>query len=46
MNHKGRELYAQFLARIILRSLGYSIEEGTDMSTFDFSTLQKASDAK
>lgn len=43
MNHKGRELYAQFLARIILRNLGYSIDEGTDMSTFDFSTLQKTS---
>lgn len=46
LNHYGRELYAQFLARTILRSLGYSIPEGADMSTFDFSTLQKTNDAQ
>jgi hypothetical protein len=46
MNHKGREIYAQFLSRIVLRTLGYSIPEGTDMTTFDYSTLQKSTTAQ
>ena len=46
MNHNGREIYAQFLSRIVLRTLGYSIPEGTDMTTFDYSTLQKTTTAQ
>ncbi|MDY2945358.1 MAG: SGNH/GDSL hydrolase family protein [Lachnospiraceae bacterium] len=46
MNHKGREIYAQYLSRIVLRTLGYSIPEGTDMTTFDYSTLQKTTTAQ
>ena len=46
MNHKGRELYAQFLSRVVLDALGYSVPEGTDMTTFDYSTLTKTTTAQ
>ena len=42
MNDSARHKYANMLAGIILRQIGYSmVKEGTDLDSFDFSTLTR-----
>ncbi|WP_165443962.1 SGNH/GDSL hydrolase family protein [Lachnoclostridium sp. Marseille-P6806] len=41
MNAAGRRMYAQAVCRIILREMGYSVEEGKNLDELDFSTLTR-----
>lgn len=41
MNEKGRRMYAQGVCRIILREMGYTVEEGKNLDELDFSTLTR-----